>query len=593
MFVTALFADSEMNLVMKLFTSTDNGDNWVQVSVPGLLYPIFENQMIIAADSRIITEHFNSALVYSDDNGQTWTRSTGIQAGYYSDFAGTSTGDLYTISQEMTAGVIRSSDNGTTWSSANGNLINFQGIYILNEIFIGGNYLYVTAAENPFDEKLSIYLSTDNGVNWAKLTAAPDSSQIQFYGKSNLWPVFRFSNDSEEGTYQLTKDAGGTWINLSPAINAHNPDRVLGFTGNGNIGQLFMFAEKNNKVRVYLSENDGTTFTDVTANLDGNNFDILIANRWGWDTAPSPVAGFRQDGQEFFLAAYDYFEGGGNVFFYKLNEEKNAWIKTGTSGLPLNWPTEYLSLLNRGGVWYFATSAAVYASIDACENWLPIWDNEGFPEGTRPASFVQNGWGVFMGTYGAGIWKAQLTVPDFTTLAATEISDTSAISGINLISTGGLPFGPKGLCWSLNPGPTINDHILNVDNVWESFTDTLRLLAPNTDYYVRGFIWSPKGMGQPVYGNEITFKTDQATRIETEMGGSVLLYPNPSDGRFSILAEKEWSMTIIDAAGRTVFAQEINTGLNDITMKKSAPGIYYVRLTGRSGETQVINILVK
>ena len=283
-----------------------------------------------------------------------------------------------------------------------------------------------------------------------------------------------------------------------------------------------MFAEKNNKTRVYLSENDGTTFTDITTNLDGPGYDIPIANRWGWDTAPSAIAGFRQDGQEFYLAAYDYIEGGGNVFFYRLNEDKNGWVKMGTSGLPLNWPTEFHSLLNRGGVWHFVTSAAVYASIDACASWHPIWNNEGFLAGTRPASFVQNAYGVFVGTYGAGIWKAQLTVPQFTTLAATEITDTSAVSGINLISTGGLPFGGKGLCWSLSPEPTINDHILNVGDKWENFIDTLISLSPNTDYYVRGFIWSPKGMGQPVYGNQITFRTDNITRVETEREGQIV-----------------------------------------------------------------------
>lgn len=593
LFITALFADSEMNLVMKLFTSTNNGDNWVEVSAPGLIYPLFENQMIIASGNRIISEHFNSALVYSDDDGQTWTRSTGIQAGYYPNFVGTSNGDIFTLSQEMTGGILRSSDNGTTWSPANGNLVNFQGIYITNGIQAGGNYLYVTAAENPFDEKLSIYLSTDFGENWNKLTNAPDSSRIQFYGNSGLWPIVRFSNDSDEGSYQFTKDAGATWIDMTPEIEAHLNDRVLGFTGNGNLGLLLMFAEKNSKIRVYLSENDGTTFTDITSNIDGPMYDILIANRWGWDISPSPVAGFRQDGQEFYLATYDYFEGGGNVCFFKLNEDKNAWIKMGTSGLPLNWPTEYHTLLNRGGVWYFATSASVYASIDACESWLPIWNNEGFPEGTRPASFVQNGWGVFMGTYGAGIWKAQLTVPDFTTLAATEISDTSAISGINLISTGGLPFGPKGLCWSLNPGPTVNDHTLNVGNKWESFTDTLWSLSPNTDYYVRGFIWSPKGMGQPVYGNEITFRTDNVTRVDTEREGQIVIFPNPTDGKFNLITESDWNATIMDVTGKIFWSGRADTGVTEISLKNPVPGIYFVRLTGKANETHVIRILVK
>ena len=593
LFVTALYADGDMNLVMTLLTSTDNGDNWTQVAAPGLSYPLFENQMIIASGGRIITEHFHSAIVYSDDNGQTWTKATGIQAGSFPLFTGTSNGDLFTVTQEQTTGILRSSDNGATWTQSSGNLVNFQGIYIIEGLQAGGNYLYVTAAENPFDQKPFLFLSTDFGENWTRLTNAPDSARKEFYGRSILWPVVRFSNNSDQGTYQMTKDAGVNWINLSPGIDVHNPDRVLGFTGNGTMGLLLMFAEKNGRPRVYLSENDGTTFTDITSNLDGLTYEVLVGNRQGWNSAPVPIAGFRQDGQEFYLAAYDYFEGGGNLFFFKLNEEKNGWIKMGTTGVALHWPIEFHSLLHRGGVWHLATSAAVYASIDNCINWVPIWNNEGFVTGTRPASFVQNGWGVFLGTYGSGVWKAQLTAPVIATLAATNISDTAAVSGGQFVSTGGLPIAGKGICWSISPNPTVSDNVIYIDNTWKDFTDTLRLLAPNTKYYVRAFAWSPKGMGQPVYGNEISFTTDQATRVDTEKGGSVLIFPNPSDGRFNILADADWNATIMDVTGKIVWTGRADTGMTEVSLRNPAPGIYFIKLTGKANEVQIIRLMIK
>ncbi|MBE0676228.1 MAG: T9SS type A sorting domain-containing protein [Bacteroidales bacterium] len=593
MLTTVLFADAEMNLVMKLFSSTDNGNTWTLIENPGFTYPMFEGKMITAGSNRIIGGYFNSNLAYSDNSGQTWAKVTAIQAGDFRSLRALANGTLVAASMEQTKGLIKSTDNGETWVTTNGNLVNFQGIYLIEDIRAAGNYLYVISAEDPFSEKPYLFISTDiEGGLFTKLTSAPDSAEMSFAGMHGMWPVFLFKDKEGNGTWQMTKDAGTSWINLTPAIASLSLDRVFSFKGNGTGGMLFLVGEKNFKTRIYLSKNDGASFYDITSNLDGFNFEILLANQWDWDETTNVMASFRAD-NKFLLAAMDNTIPPGEMRFFMLDEIEELWVKQGTSGIPRDYQANLNSLRFNSGVWYFVSSTAAYASINNCATWLPVWNNEGFPVGTRPGSFVMNSYGAYLGTRGAGVWRAPLTAPIITTLAATEITDTTAASGATIVSTGGLPFGNKGLCWSMFPGPTVSDNVIWVGNSWDSFTDTLRMLAPNTDYYVRAAVWSPKGGGQPVYGNEISFRTDNTTRIFSEESGELLVYPNPSDGRFTVTAESEWIMTVMDLQGRIIMTEKVTPGANQIRMQKTTPGFYFLRLTDKSNSSQTIRMIVK
>lgn len=590
---TVLFADASMNLQMNLFSSTDGGDNWTIVADPGLQYPIFEERMVRAGDDVIIGEYFNSNLARSATNGQTWTISRGIQTGDFRQLRALGDGTLVVISQEQLKGIIKSTDNGETWTSANGNLPNFMGIYILEDIHASGNMLWALAAENPFDEKLFLYLCSDlSSGTWNKITTIPDSANIRFAGMNGPWPVYFLYNNQDQGTYQMTKDNGTTWKNLSSGIAPLGLEKVYGFRGNAAGGKLFLFGRKSEKTRIYLSENEGTSFFDITSNLDGINFDILISNQYDWDDIASIIASFRADGR-FFLAARDYTEPPGSIRFFMLDETEDLWVKQGTKGLDVYYNVNWNNLRFNSGVWYLASSVALFASIDNCATWIPVWNNEGFPMGARPGSFVMNNYGAYLGTRGAGIWRAQLSAPTITTLPATSITDTTAASGATIVSTGGLPFGGKGLCWALTENPTTADNVVYSGKSWDSFTDTMRLLLPNTTYYARAFVQSPKGAGQPVYGNQITFTTDNLTRIVSETGERIALYPNPSDGRFRIETGSDWQMTVMDVTGKIIKSERIEPGVNSITLGSPPAGMYFVRLTGPDGRVRVERLIVK
>jgi hypothetical protein len=529
--------------------------------------------------------------VYSDNNGQTWVKAGGIQAGEFPAFTALANGELYVVSREQVKGILRSVDNGETWTTANGNLVNFQGIYLIQGIKASENSLYVIASENPFSGESSLYISTDFGETWSKPSALPEASYLEFAGMNGQWPVIHFMENDDAGTYQFSKDGGATWVNVTPGISPLEIEDVIGITGNGAAGDVILFGKKDGKTRVYISLNEGG-FTDITSNLDGESVQIFESGRWGGGDAYRPVASYRMDGADFMLAAWDYSGFPQGLFFFRLNPEKNGWIKMGGDPFPTGNHLQVQSLTHSGGAWYFATSLGVFASANNGINWTLIWNNEGLQDGMRPLSFNLTNYGAFLGTAGAGLWRAELTPPIFITLPASEITGETAISGAEIISTGGLPFGNKGICWGTTTNPTISDNTRYLGNTWESFTDTIRSLSPNTDYFLRSFIISPKG--GIVYGNEITFRTDYATHSEANQSSQpVVIFPNPSDGRFTIISSMEYKLAIHNSTGKLITDGRIHAGYNSISISDPVPGIYYIKLTSNTNEPVVLPLLVR
>ena len=97
-----------------------------------------------------------------------------------------------------------------------------------------------------------------------------------------------------------------------------------------------------------------------------------------------------------------------------------------------------------------------------------------------------------------------ILLPDVTTKAVTEITQTSAVSGGEVISDGGDEVIARGLCWSTLQNPTIDDNYTNDGVGTGIFTTNLSDLAPNTTYYLRAYATNSEGTA---YGEELSFNT--------------------------------------------------------------------------------------
>jgi uncharacterized protein (TIGR02145 family) len=95
--------------------------------------------------------------------------------------------------------------------------------------------------------------------------------------------------------------------------------------------------------------------------------------------------------------------------------------------------------------------------------------------------------------------------PELTTRAVTGITQTSARSGGNITSDGGIEITERGVCWSSTKVlPDITDSKTSDGTGSGSFESNLTGLSGNTTYYVRAYATNEQGTG---YGAAVQFKT--------------------------------------------------------------------------------------
>lgn len=95
-------------------------------------------------------------------------------------------------------------------------------------------------------------------------------------------------------------------------------------------------------------------------------------------------------------------------------------------------------------------------------------------------------------------------LPMVTTNPATDVLQTGATSGGNVIATGYSDITTRGICWSTNQNPTVADSKTTEAAGIGTYTSTLTGLLTNTTYYLRAYATNAAGTA---YGNQVTFKT--------------------------------------------------------------------------------------
>lgn len=100
--------------------------------------------------------------------------------------------------------------------------------------------------------------------------------------------------------------------------------------------------------------------------------------------------------------------------------------------------------------------------------------------------------------------KNTIEVAVLTTSPLKYITDTSACCGGIINSTGGSYVSERGVCWGIEPAPTIDINFTSDQMGDEGFESCITGLIPNTLYYLRAYATNGAGTG---YGNEISFTT--------------------------------------------------------------------------------------
>lgn len=196
-------------------------------------------------------------------------------------------------------------------------------------------------------------------------------------------------------------------------------------------------------------------------------------------------------------------------------------------------------------------------------------------------AYAINGQGV---AYGEELDFATLAnKPEVVTATVTNVTQTTALGGGEVTSSGGATVTERGVCWSTNHSPTLNDsHVASGAGLGE-FTAQMTGLQAGTLYHVRAYATNSQGTS---YGQEVSFTTlsDPPTVVTTQIsnigqnsalgGGTVT-----SDGG-SVVTERGicWSLSHNPTIDDTHANNGTGTGSYTVEMTGLTPNeTYYVR----------------
>ena len=174
-----------------------------------------------------------------------------------------------------------------------------------------------------------------------------------------------------------------------------------------------------------------------------------------------------------------------------------------------------------------------------------------------------------------------INLPTVTTASITDITQTTATGGGDVTDDGGATVTARGVCWSINPNPTLADDFTTDGSGTGSFTSLLTGLSPDTEYFVRAYATNSEGT---VYGNELSFFTLQTVNLPTVTTASItdITQTTATGGG-----------DVTDDGGATVTARGVCWSLNsnptladDFTSDGSGTGLYTSSLTGLSPDTE-------
>ena len=140
-----------------LFRSIDNGNNWTEITIPGLL----EASSIVSINNTLIaciTKSSEVGLYRSDDDGATWTYINSPLTNHFKWKLFILNNVVHAMSS-MNSVILSSYDSGKTWSRESPNGLTVKGPNIIQSIELNTGIMYAAT-------KNGVFKSNDNGRNW-------------------------------------------------------------------------------------------------------------------------------------------------------------------------------------------------------------------------------------------------------------------------------------------------------------------------------------------------------------------------------------------------------------------------------------------
>lgn len=130
-------------------------------------------------------------------------------------------------------------------------------------------------------------------------------------------------------------------------------------------------------------------------------------------------------------------------------------------------------------------------------------------------SFAVNGNGIVYGEDRMFITENEIALPVVVTCPVLLITQTTAICGGNVVDDNGSEVISRGVCWSTEQNPMLNDNYDKKDKGLGEFTCNIDGLNPSTTYYVRAYATN---IGGTSYGEQMCFTTIESEYEYVDLG---------------------------------------------------------------------------
>ncbi|NPD46281.1 MULTISPECIES: T9SS-dependent choice-of-anchor J family protein [unclassified Lentimicrobium] len=292
-----------------------------------------------------------------------------------------------------------------------------------------------------------IWKTTNKGDNWTKISTMNTSSKIRAMAIASSDNDVLFVSDPNE--IWKTTNGGGSWTDVTSNLPTSSSNITYIAIKADNPNTVWVSLSGYNNNLVYETTNGGSTWNNISDGLPSIPAYTIVQNTQASSTSHLYL------GTEL------------GVYF---REGSNDWTEYNT-----NLPKVQCGELE------------IYYAGDATDSKLRL------------------------ASYGRGLWESPLVLentdlPSVQTTTPTNITQTTATLGGNVINQGSSNISERGVVYSTSSNPTTNDFkIVNANTGTGNYTASVSGLSPATTYYTRAYAINSYGTA---YGGQEVFTTD-------------------------------------------------------------------------------------